>query len=59
VKKPASADFSIWDCAKGTTEINVPVDYLLAYLDDMNRTSEYDDQFDTGAYVTLCWQRFS
>ncbi|CAB3991539.1 -related lipid transfer 9 [Paramuricea clavata] len=51
VKKPASVDFSIWDCAKGTTEINVPVHYLLSYLDDLNRTSEYDDQFDTGQTI--------
>ncbi|XP_028409728.1 uncharacterized protein LOC114532426 [Dendronephthya gigantea] len=51
LKRPASADFSIWDCSKGTIEINVPLNYLLSYLDDMTRTSDYDDMFDTGQVV--------
>ncbi|XP_046847721.1 uncharacterized protein LOC124441316 [Xenia sp. Carnegie-2017] len=51
MKKPASPGFSIWDCSKGTTEINVPVHYLMAYLDDLNRTVEYDDMFERGHVV--------
>ena len=48
LKKSASPGFSIWDCSKGTTDINVPMHYLLAYLDDIDTTSEYDDMFLTG-----------
>ena len=48
LKRPASPDFSIWDCSKGTTDINVPIHYLLAYLDDLDTTCEYDDMFVTG-----------
>ena len=29
-------------------EINVPIEYLLAYLEDLERVSEYDDMYDRG-----------
>jgi hypothetical protein len=48
LKKPASPGFSIWDCSRGKVEINVPIEYLLAYLEDLERVSEYDDMYDRG-----------
>ena len=53
LKRPASPDFSIWDCSKGTTDINVPIHYLLAYLEDIDKTSEHDDMFITGMKLNL------
>ena len=51
LKKPGSPDFSPWDCSRGKVEINVPIEYLLAYLDDFKRVPEYDDLFDTAQVV--------
>ena len=51
IKKPGSPDFSPWDCSRGRVEINVPIEYLLAYLDDFKRAPEHDDLFDTGQVV--------
>lgn len=53
LKRPASPDFSIWDCSKGTIDINVPLNYLLSYLHDLDRTADYDDMFLTGKKIYL------
>ena len=54
LKKSARPGFSIWDCAKGTGEINVPIHYLIAYCRDLDHTADYDDMFHTGIYVIEC-----
>ncbi|XP_028404225.1 stAR-related lipid transfer protein 5-like [Dendronephthya gigantea] len=53
LRKPASPDFSIWDCSKGTIEINVPLHFLLSYLDNFDNVPDHDEMFDAGEEIEV------
>lgn len=48
LKRPPKAGERPWDCYKATSVVNVPLDYILAYIYALDYRGEWDDMFLKG-----------
>ena len=48
LKRPPMAGERPWDCYRATSVINVPLDYILAYIYELDFRGEWDDMFLKG-----------
>lgn len=51
LKRPPKAGERPWDCYKATSVVNVPLDYILAYIYALDYRGEWDDMFLKGETV--------
>lgn len=51
LKRPPMAGERPWDCYRATSVINVPLDYILAYIYELDFRGEWDDMFLKGETV--------
>ena len=50
LKRPPMAGERPWDCYRATSVINVPLDYILAYIYELDFRGEWDDMFLKGIH---------